>query len=61
MKENLLNVKHLTVEFNAGSQQKVHAVSDVSFQINSGETLGLVGESGCGKSTIARAVMQFLN
>jgi len=59
MKDTLLEVKHLTVEFNAASRQIVHAVSDVSFQISPGETLGLVGESGCGKSTIAKAVMQF--
>jgi len=58
MNEVLLDVKHLTVNFNAGRRQKVHAVSDVSFQIRMGETLGLVGESGCGKSTIARAIMQ---
>ncbi len=58
MKENLLRVQDLTVEFNAGHGRKVHAVSDVSFQISKGETLGLVGESGCGKSTVAKAVMQ---
>ncbi len=39
MKDVLLDVKHLTVEFNAGSQQKVHAVSDVSFQISQSEEL----------------------
>ena len=60
MKDVLLSVKNLTVHFNAGAGQKIQAVSDVSFQIRKGETLGLVGESGCGKSTIARAVMQFV-
>lgn len=59
MKDMLLRVKNLTVHFNAGRRHKVHAVSNVSFQIRKGETLGLVGESGCGKTTIARAIMQF--
>jgi oligopeptide/dipeptide ABC transporter ATP-binding protein len=36
---------------------KVHAVDEVSFEVNSGETLGLVGESGCGKSTVGRTLM----
>ncbi|MDY0087794.1 MAG: dipeptide ABC transporter ATP-binding protein [Coriobacteriia bacterium] len=39
---------------------KVHAVDDISFTVNSGETLGLVGESGCGKSTTGRCVMRLL-
>src|SRR5438309_9398539 len=36
----------------------VHAVDDISFHVRRGETLGLVGESGCGKSTTGRAVLQ---
>ncbi len=60
MKEPLLNIKNLTIHFDIGRHQKIQAVSNVSFQIHEGETLGLVGESGCGKSSIAKAIMQFL-
>ncbi len=53
----LLEVEHLVVEFGSG-KRRVHAVSDISFDIRGGETLGLVGESGCGKSTTGRAIVQ---
>ena len=42
-------------------QSKVYAVDGVSFHINQGETLGLVGESGCGKSTVGRTVLRLLD
>src|SRR6185369_2194904 len=53
----LLRVEDLVVEFPAANRRRVHAVSGVSFTIQRGETLGLVGESGCGKSSLARAIM----
>jgi len=53
----LLRVEELVVEFPATQRRKVHAVSGVSLDIGRGETLGLVGESGCGKSSLARAIM----
>ncbi|MBV9207174.1 MAG: ATP-binding cassette domain-containing protein, partial [Actinobacteria bacterium] len=54
----LLRVEDLVVEFPAGGGRTVHAVSGISFDIRKGETLGLVGESGCGKSTTGRAIVQ---
>jgi peptide/nickel transport system ATP-binding protein len=51
----VLRVTNLVVEFGSGGE-RVHAVSDVSFDILEGETLGLVGESGCGKSTTGHAI-----
>lgn len=62
----LLDVQHLSVRFpiRKGLLQRAHgyfnAVSDVSFSIASGETLALVGESGCGKTTTGKAIVQLL-
>ncbi|EIV92624.1 ABC transporter ATP-binding protein [Frankia sp. QA3] len=56
----LLRAEHLVVEFPAAGGRKVHAVSDVSVDLRPGETVGLVGESGCGKSTTARVIAQHL-
>ena len=57
--DTLLRVENLTVEFPVGHRGvKVHAVSGISLDVREGETLGLVGESGCGKSTTGRAIMQ---
>ena len=61
-KETLLEVQHLQQYFPAGGRGKnkryVQAVDDVSFTINRGETLGLVGESGCGKTTVGRTLLR---
>ncbi|MCF6473233.1 ABC transporter ATP-binding protein [Nonomuraea sp. MG754425] len=54
----LLRVEDLVVEFPAGRGRTVRAVSGVSFDLARGETLGIVGESGCGKSSAARALVQ---
>ncbi|OAA19786.1 peptide/nickel transport system ATP-binding protein [Frankia sp. EI5c] len=53
----LLRVRDLVVEYRAAGRGTLRAVSGVSFSVHRGETLGLVGESGCGKSSTARAVM----
>ena len=57
--DTLVRVENLVVEFPVGNTGlKVHAVSDISLDIGEGETLGLVGESGCGKTTAGRSMMQ---
>ena len=56
-RDPLLTVEDLFVSFTRGGQT-VQAVAGVSFTLHEGETLGLVGESGCGKSTTGRAIVQ---
>jgi oligopeptide/dipeptide ABC transporter ATP-binding protein len=57
--QTLLRAEDLTVEFPIGTTgDVVHAVSGISIDLVEGETLGLVGESGCGKSTTGKAIMQ---
>ncbi|GAA0315984.1 oligopeptide ABC transporter ATP-binding protein OppF [Bacillus carboniphilus] len=58
MTETLLEIKQLKKYFNVGAPNEVRAVDDVSFSIFKGETLGLVGESGCGKSTTGRTIIR---
>ena len=58
MTDTLLEVKNLTKHFPASDKKVVHAVDDVSFTIERGKTLGLVGESGCGKTSCARTVIR---
>lgn len=55
---NILEVKHLKKYFEVGKHLTLKAVDDVSFSIKEGETLGLVGESGCGKSTTGRTIVR---
>ena len=58
MAEKLLEIKNLKQYFNQGKPNEVRAVDDISFDIYKGETLGLVGESGCGKSTTGRTIIR---
>ena len=57
MSETLLQVRNLVKYFDTPSG-KLHAVDDISFSIEKGKTLGIVGESGCGKSTTGRCVLR---
>ena len=59
MAEKLLEVKHLKKYFDT-PRGKLHAVDDVSFSIEKGKTLGVVGESGCGKSTTGRCILRLI-
>ena len=59
MAELLLKVSHLATEFDT-EQGVARALDDISFQLHAGETLGIVGESGCGKSVSALSIMRLL-
>lgn len=57
-REKLVEVKNLKKYFKVGRKQILKAVDDISFDIYKGETFGLVGESGCGKSTAGRTILR---
>lgn len=61
MKNKLIEVKHIKKYFPVGKGSYLHAVDDVSFDINEGEIFGIVGESGSGKSTIGRCILRLLD
>ena len=58
-KETILQVEHLVTAFDTEAG-RVRAVEDISFQVRKGQTLGIVGESGCGKSVTALSIMRLL-
>jgi len=60
-RQKLLEIKNLKQYFNVGKPNEVRAVDNVSFDIYKGEVMGLVGESGCGKSTTGRTIIRLYN
>lgn len=60
MSENILNIKDLSVTYVTKDLGTCYAVNDVSFSLKKGETLGLVGETGAGKTTIAKTILRIL-
>lgn len=58
--ENILSVKNLIIEYRSREIGVCHAVNDISFDVKKGETVGLVGETGAGKTTIALSIMRLL-
>jgi peptide/nickel transport system ATP-binding protein len=59
--ESLLEVEDLSITYRMDDGEDIHAVQNVSFEIRPGTTFGLVGESGCGKTTAARALIGLLD
>ena len=59
MAENILEVRHLKKYFKT-SRGLLHAVDDINFTLEKGRTLGIVGESGCGKSTTGRCILRLI-
>lgn len=59
--KTLLGVENLYISFYVDGQKTISAVKDINFHINEGETVALVGESGCGKSVTALSIMQLLS
>ncbi|MAH87268.1 MAG: peptide ABC transporter ATP-binding protein [Kiloniella sp.] len=57
---SLLSVHNLTKTFSGANGARVQAVSDVSFSVHAGEVLGVVGESGCGKTTLGHAILRLI-
>ncbi len=56
----LVEIKNLTKIFNKNKNNEIKAIDDVSIKINKGEALGIVGESGCGKSTFGKSIIRLL-
>ena len=59
-KTPILEVSHLKKYFDVGNGRKLHAVDDVTFSLDAGTTVGVVGESGCGKTTLGRTILKLL-
>lgn len=57
---NLLEVKNLTKLFPVGYKKNITAINSISFEVHEGETLGLIGESGSGKSTVGRCILNLI-
>lgn len=60
MAEELMRVSHLVKHFPGPGGSKVKVIEDINFNVYKGETLGIVGESGCGKSTTARLLLRMI-